>query len=70
MWAYSQTMQSIHDFVLTHLQATKGDWPQIAREAGVSYRTLKKIATEEIVNPRVDNLQRLADYFRKTEPVS
>ena len=58
-------MESVHDYVLGHLQASKGNWPTIAQESGVSYRTLKKIATGEIASPRVRNLEKLAEYFRE-----
>jgi hypothetical protein len=58
-------MESIHDYVLAQLQAEKGDWPAVARGAGVSYRTLKKIATRETVSPGINNLEKLAKYFRE-----
>ena len=55
----------MHDYVLECLEDTKGTWPTVAREAGVSYRTLKKIATGEIASPRVRNLEKLVDYFQR-----
>jgi transcriptional regulator with XRE-family HTH domain len=58
-------MESMHETVLKGLEATKGNWPEVARRAGVSYRTLKKIATGEISSPRVNNLEKLASYFRE-----
>ena len=61
---------SIHNYVLTQLSASKGNWPAVARATGVSYRTLKKIATREIENPRVANLELLANYFKKTPQAS
>jgi transcriptional regulator with XRE-family HTH domain len=57
-------MQNIHAQVLEQLQASKGNWPEVARGSGVSYRTLKKIATGTIASPRVKHLEKLADYFR------
>jgi hypothetical protein len=57
-------MESIHHYVLDRLQATKGNWPTVAKAAGVSYRTLKKIATKDTVSPGIKNLERLATYFR------
>ena len=57
-------MESIHDYVLKCLQDEKGNWPRVAREAGVSYRTLKKIATRDTVSPGIVNLEKLAEYFR------
>jgi hypothetical protein len=55
---------SIHEQVLAHLQATKGRWPVIAKESGVSIRTLSKIARQEIADPGVSHIQKLYDYFR------
>lgn len=60
---YSQEVS----FVLKKLEESKGDWPRVARESGVSYRTLKKIATGETADPEVDNLARLANYFRRCD---
>lgn len=60
-------MDSIHDYVLDRLQATKGTWPAVAKQAGVSYRTLKKIATKSTVSPGIKNLERLASYFRESD---
>jgi hypothetical protein len=60
-------MDSIHDYVLDRLSATKGSWPKVAKSAGVSYRTLKKIATKTTVSPGIKNLERLASYFRDSE---
>lgn len=57
-------MESIHDYVLDELKATKGNWPSVAKSAGVSYRTLKKIATRATVSPGIKNLEKLAEYFR------
>ena len=61
-------MDSIHDYVLDRLHATKGTWPAVAKAAGVSYRTLKKIATKDTVSPGIKNLERLASYFRDSDP--
>lgn len=57
-------MESIHDYVLTELQKRAGHWPRVARESGVPYGTLKKIATRVTPAPRIDTLERLASYFR------
>lgn len=58
-------MQDLHDFVVSQLQAAKGHWPAIARECGISYRTMKKIADGTHQNPRVRNVELLARYFRE-----
>lgn len=55
---------SIHEYVVSQLEAKKGKWPEVAKAAGMSYGTLKKIATRVSVAPRIDNLEKLAAYFR------
>ena len=57
-------MATIHEYVLDRLKATKGNWPEVAAQSKVSYRTLKKIAAGLIVSPRVKHLEKLASYFR------
>jgi DNA-binding phage protein len=59
--------EPIYLYVLSRLEASKGRWPVVARESGVSKRTLEKIARREIGDPRVSTVQRLADYFRSVE---
>lgn len=43
--------------------AARGRWPVIADESGVPLRTIEKIARREVEDPRVSNIQKLADYF-------
>lgn len=54
----------ILQFVLCQLDQRKGQWPRVARESGVPYRTLQKIAMREVKDPGVITVQKLADYFR------
>lgn len=61
------TDEPIYDYVLARLQSTKGEWPTVAERAGMSKRTLEKIARREIADPGVSHIQRLADYFRSEE---
>lgn len=56
---------SIHEFVLQQLAAQRGRWPEIASGSGVPLRTLEKIARQEIRNPGVSHVQKLADYLRQ-----
>jgi len=58
--------QSLHEFVLTELQAAKGRWSEVAVESGVSKRTLEKIARREIEDPGVSHIEKLAAYFRSS----
>lgn len=54
---------SMYDFVIEKLHANRGSWPSIANSAGMSKRTVEKIARKEIGNPSVHNVQKLYDYF-------
>lgn len=49
--------------VRNNLNNNTGSWPQIARESGVAYHTLTKIASGVIKDPGVSKVQALADYF-------
>lgn len=55
------------DYVLAQLEATRGQWPTIAKEADVPYDTITKIAQRQIEDPKVSKLQKLANYFRARE---
>lgn len=56
--------QSMYEFVMSNLQTAKGTWPAIAEATGVSKRTIEKIASEEIADPGVSHIEKLARYFR------
>lgn len=58
---------SIHEYVLSKLAASKGRWPRIAEETGLSKRTIEKIASREIPNPGVVSIETLARHFRQAE---
>lgn len=58
-------MQPIHDYILDQLQASKGRWLEVAKDSGVPYSTIKKIAYRTIASPRVKHLEKLAAYFRE-----
>jgi hypothetical protein len=62
-------------FVLSELEARKGQWANIARDIEPDswesyYSWLNKVAQRRIPDPSVNKIQRLADYFRgiKREP--
>ncbi len=57
----------MHEYVLRELQAAKGSWPEVAERSGVSQRTLEKIARQEIVDPGVSHIEKLASYFRRVK---
>ncbi len=56
---------SLHQFVIDELQRVKGQWPKVARETGMSRRTIEKIARRELADPGVSSIERLANYFRQ-----
>lgn len=57
--------ESLYAYVMDRLEASRGRWPDIAKAAGVSHRTLEKIARREIQDPGVSHIEKLARYFRK-----
>lgn len=59
--------ESIYEFVLEQLEGAKGQWPRVARESGVSRRTIEKIARREVKDPGVSLIEKLARYFRESE---
>jgi hypothetical protein len=61
----SKEQQSLHDYVIEQLQKAKGTWPRIAEGTAVSLRTIQKIASGEIADPAVSNIEKLANYFRR-----
>lgn len=63
----SQCAGSWLECVIEKLQANKGKWRRISKEAGVPYDTLTKIALSRVADPRVSNVQALYDYFVKAE---
>lgn len=55
---------SIYDYVMEQLEASKGNWPTVAADADVSLSTLVKIARREIADPGVSHIEKLYGYFR------
>lgn len=58
-------MESLHEKVITELQARKGAWRLVAKGSQVSLRTIEKIARREIVDPGISKVQALLDFCRK-----
>ncbi|WP_288649677.1 hypothetical protein [Pseudomonas sp. UBA5568] len=50
-------------FVIEQLRRRKGEWPEISRASSVPYFTISKMVTGTTRNPRVNTVQRLANYF-------
>lgn len=59
--------ESIHEYVVAGLQERKGRWPTVARESGVSLRTIEKVARRESKHPRIHIIEQLAEYIRQDE---
>lgn len=55
--------ESMHERVVARLQALKGQWPTVAQESGVPYRTLRKIADGTVKDPRASSLETLDRYL-------
>lgn len=58
---------NLYEFVMSNLHAKKIPQRQIARESGVPFSTVSKIAQGSVKSPRVHTVQQLADYFSGTE---
>lgn len=55
-------------FVISELQARKGQWPAICKATGIDYSWMSKLAREEIPEPGIKKVQKLADHFRESGP--
>jgi transcriptional regulator with XRE-family HTH domain len=55
---------SIYQYVLDSLASAKGNWTEVARATGMSKRTIEKIARQEVKDPGVSHIEKLALYFR------
>lgn len=53
------------DAVRANLQRYKREWPAIARDSGVPYHTVVKVASGRVTDPRVSTVQALHDYFTR-----
>ncbi len=59
------TYPPIYDFVMANLKAKAIPQRVVARESGVPFSTVSKIAQGSVKDPGVHTVQRLADYFAK-----
>jgi len=57
------TSPTLYEHVMTHLRARTIPQRRVARESGVPFSTLCKIAQGAVKEPSVHTIQRLADYF-------
>jgi hypothetical protein len=59
--------ESIYEYVLEELQSAKGHWRLVAEGSEVSIRTIEKIARQEIADPGVSHIEKLAKYFKSAK---
>lgn len=53
------------DFVKARLERLRGQWPRVAVESGVKYKTIKNIMQGKVKDPRGSNVERLRNYLRR-----
>lgn len=53
----------ILQFIKDYLEAKRGHWPAIARDADVDYSWLTKVMQNKIPNPGIRELQKVLDYI-------
>lgn len=61
------TSLPMYDYVMAQLRQKRITQRRIARESGVPFSTVAKIAQGSVADPSVHTVQRLYDYFRSTE---
>jgi len=61
-------MDSIYQFVMAGLDATRGHWRQVADDTGIPLQTINKIGYRIVKDPGVSRVETLAKYFRKNPP--
>lgn len=61
------TEPSLYDFVMSRLRAKDVPQRRIARESGVPFSTVCKVAQGAVKEPSVHTIQRLADFFRRID---
>jgi transcriptional regulator with XRE-family HTH domain len=54
---------NLYQYVMAHLRAKRIPQRQIARESGVPFYTVCKMAQGSVTSPSVHTVQKLYDYF-------
>lgn len=57
----------MHAYVIEQLAATPLTYQQVADGSGVAKRTVEKIARQEIEDPGVSHIEKLAAFFRERQ---
>lgn len=65
MLSVSSLYRETHAYVLAQFHSTRLTYHEVATSTGLNRRTVEKIAREEIVEPNVEMLDALAEFFRK-----
>lgn len=55
--------EPILETVRARLEGARGRWPEIAKASAVPYFTITNIAQGRVLNPGVQTVQKLLDYF-------
>lgn len=55
---------SMYEFVIQQLAASKKRLAEVAEGSGVPKRSIEKIASREWQNPGIQSIEKLAKYFR------
>jgi predicted transcriptional regulator len=59
------TLMDILQEVIDALHACRGSWQSVADATGVPYSTITKIAQGVTLDPRINTVQQLHDFFCK-----
>jgi len=62
-----KTDMPIYEYVMTRLRTKDVPQRRIARESGVPFSTVCKVAQGAVKEPSVHTIQRLADFFNKVD---
>ena len=56
----------LRDFVRQSLNRRRGEWSEISKVTGIGIHKIRKIAQGVHQNPRLDKLEKLERYFRRS----
>ena len=59
--------ESLLEYAVKRLDATKGNWPRVARAADVEYFWLVKLANGKLKNPSYHTVEKLAKYLKSVD---
>ena len=61
------TETKLYDYVMAQLKAKRVTQRQVADGSGVPFSTVAKISQQQIKDPSIHAIQKLADFFRARE---